>query len=314
MKNIDLFLIFPSLKESEYFKEKCSAFFTGVENFGFHQDNLDGEGGVFVFSYKHQIDCNIQDEELVNKLKSFADAIENAIANYFREKKETFMINKPIAAIHPGSKREIKNIDFQRELKKINQYNFDIVYFSSTDKDNAYIKENPKYDYGYEELLKEGKDDKERFKRFLALLKARAEGKEIEFFDLKKKVDDLYHIFFLKALACHGMLGCMEIDKVQEAKNYYLRSLGNKNFGKVLEELKESDEVKGLEDIKEYKSEIYSDINEKLIALEPQDYKDLTVNNIDKNLLKKYLEWVRGFFDVLEKIKNEEVQPGGEST
>ncbi|MGD2086353.1 MAG: hypothetical protein PVH61_09240 [Candidatus Aminicenantes bacterium] len=227
--------------------------------------------------------------EYCNKIKKYLD-------------KETLEYNKKfVVAIHPpGSKENISELlEWQKKGNNLNRelknYLFDIVYYSRIDMHNIFVTNHMDYNYEYETLFDSSTEEikRERFKKLINLLEARAEGKEIEFFDLKKKIDDLYHVFSIKALACKGIMECIEDENYGETRNYQLQSFKNKSFIEILKELKKD---------KEY---IDDRINGKLNELNPEYYEGLSYYE----QLSQYFNWYKEFLIILVD-KKKEVEKG----
>jgi len=220
----------------------------------------------FVQEYKDKIDADaINDEEIKQALKEkinrgnnviiecdntqlFARGIENnfneicrklseILKNIEQELKE-FKINKLsdfgeiLVAAHLGiGGGEISPyLDIQskinNQLIQINEMkNVKFVYFSSLDepKSNVYIKKNfPLYSY---QKLVENKTE-EQFKMFLEILEARADKKEIEFYDTRKHILGLINSLLPVAIDCTGI-------SELESKNLDITQYINEAFGSL---------------------------------------------------------------------------------
>jgi hypothetical protein len=234
----------------------------------------------------------------------------------FMVKKEPGNINHNfIVAVHPPRKEghatvTEDHIEWQKEMNQLAHHhekediNVCIVYYSSKDKENPFLKKDDKYNYDYVKLFDDDENHKvieKEFEKFLNLLKARANGEEIEFFNLKKKLDNLFHIFFEKALVCKGLLECLKNKRFNEAKNYYIQYFGEKNFETILTDLKNDKEVKGIEIFKKKNEEIYKALVRKLGELSPDSYKGLSNENLEhnENKLIAFLDWYVDFLKIL---------------
>ena len=293
----NVFVFFRNEKEKEFFENKCSKPKDDLK-FGYANDN-------YYFERLHNnlfIDPN---KNLIDYINGYC----KNIRKFFDDEKKIY--NKPlIVAVHPPGKKNIDVLlNWQKKMNKLNKSSNEIiVYYSSNDNenDNVYLKNNEGFNYNYRFLFltpsktfKEESLKKDKFNKFLKLLEARAEGKEIEFFDLKKKINNLYHIFCVKALACKGILYCVENGEYENAKDYYSKSFEEKPFKEIVSELTDSKEIKELENIKEYNKDTYSVITKWLDKEEisPTKYQDLQLDNLQekKDLLEVFIKWFVDF-------------------
>lgn len=300
----NVFVFFRNEKEKEFFENKCSKPKDDLK-FGYANDN---------YYFEH-----LQNNLFIDPNKNLIDYINGYCKNirkFFDDEKKIY--NKPlIVAVHPPGKKNIDDLlKWQKEMNKLNKSSNEIiVYYSSNDNenDNVYLKNNEEFNYDYNSLFdttakfEEEQLKYDKFNKFLKLLEARAEGKEIEFFDLKKKINNLYHIFCVKALACKGILYCVENGKYENAKDYYSKSFEKKPFKEIVSELTDSNEIKELETIKEYNKGTYDEIKKWLVKEEvkPEKYPNLQLDNLKekKDLLEDFIKWFVDFQTELIKLK-----------
>jgi len=297
----DVFVFFLKDHESgekRFFENKCSE---KEGDLRFWYDDND----YCFFTIQNAL-SNDANNHLIDFMNSYCINIKK-----FLDGKKVKYNNQLIIAVHPpGSLDIVGLLDWQRDKNKTNKSsNYVIVYYSSKDYDNVYLENHKElFDYDYEflflttEKTKEEKDrKKENFKKLLKLLKARAEGKEIEFFNFKKKLDNLFHLFFEKALVCKGLLECLEKKRFDEAKTYYIQSFGEKSFETILSNLKDNKEVKGIEIFEKKDKAIYKALVGKLRELKPEYYKDLSNKNLEhnENKLIAFMDWYVDFLEIL---------------
>jgi hypothetical protein len=131
----------------------------------------------------------------------------------------------------------------------------------------------------------------------------------------KKKLDDLYHIFSQEAIPCLGILKCIEEKNYENARKYFLQAWKGNTFENILKEIKSKNEVVkkvlkiklGSIDEDTIGYPMAEEIKKGIKLLKPQNYADLSIDNIERNdfpsLLKKYLNWFGNFSDVLKKYR-----------
>lgn len=289
----NVFVFFRNEKEKKFFGDLCRDTNDDL-SFGYYKDNY----------YFEHLQNNLffePDRKLIDYINGYC----KNIRKFFDDEKKIY--NKPlIVAVHPPGKKNIDDLlKWQKKMNKLNKSSTEIiVYYSSNDNenDNVYLRNNEEFNYNYKflfitssssETFKTESLKKDKFQKFLKLLDARSEGKEAEFFDLKKKIDDLYHVFSLKALACKGIMKCIKREKYGIARNYQLQSFGNKSFIEILKELKKDKEF------------IDDRINGKLNELNPEYYEELSYYE----QLSQYFKWYNEFLNILTD-KKKEVEKG----
>lgn len=318
MFNVFIFFVKPHEKneDSFFFQKRC----TKKDNVYDLRHEIHGSLGNYYFAFYQNDLFYENDMRLIEHINELCLKVRKFMVNKERDNFNTEFI----VAVHPPRKEGQQtvsedHIKWQKEMKQLVQklqiLNAQIVYYSSKDSENPFLKKDDKYNYDYVKLFDESEEDsviEQEFEKFLNLLKARAKGEEIEFFKLKKKLDDLFHAFFVKAIACKGMLECLEKGKEDDARNYYLKSLGRENFKTILAQLKTSDEAIGLEDINRYRKDIYDALVGKLGELTPDSYEGLSSDNLKSNVNKLgcFLDWYIGLKKTMVNILRE-AEKGG---
>jgi hypothetical protein len=130
-------------------------------------------------------------------------------------------------------------------------------------------------------------------------------------YTIKKKIDNLHHVYRLKALVCKGILECLERKRYEEAQKYYRYSFGDKAFSEVLINLVHVEEKDNLERIKNFNQDAYDKITGWLNNknFKSEEYEKLKVETLEESgekLLRKYLDWFVEFQDELLKLKEGE--------
>jgi len=293
-----IFLFFPKEEYKRevdfFFNKKCTATYNDL-NYEIDDENWN----IFFTAYQNN-QFIVANDESIGYINNYC----GKILEFLKQKNCSFN-PEFIIAVHPPDGKDIpENLKWQEDMSRmISGHSFKVVYYSSKDTTNQFVtknEEDPCHKYNYESLIA---GDQEQFNKLLKLLEVRAKGDEIEFFNIRKKLDDLYHIFSIKALACKGMLECIEKGKSDKAKKYFLQSFGKSDFKKILIGLRAGNEVKNLRDIKKINREILVKIYPELLRLTPVLYQGLSFDKIEKDLLKQYLSWYGGLLGILENIK-----------
>jgi hypothetical protein len=202
--------------------------------------------------------------------------------------------NKKITvAVHFGRISYTESIKKQQELsikiknnKGLN--NLSISYYSSTDSSNDFVKKEGLQYWANREI--------NDINKFIKLMKLRVEGKEIEFFDIKKKTNKLIQDLLPLAIDIKGLIEVKE-NKAQE----YFKEIKEDGY---LDKIKTSvvEQIDGLNEILDENEKIKDDKKDYILNI----IKAFKENDQIKNIKKKYLTPGNGNFfpEWLNKFSN----------